>query len=932
MDTNTLISMFTANFNSFNNPLFLGILAVAGIFLFYILRFKIRNLLAMIFKTETLALDDYHIAKHHNIENWLYNEYLKYKGLISKDKLLITPLLFFGLGVSFAVSPLLITFFIIALLIYKINFVGLKMKSYQFFNDSEKIQNKIFAFINDNFQKVDFFYKELLTAAAALVFIGGIFGNEIVFEIGFTIAIILSLLSIFLNAILFAIGSKFKLVEGYRIGRLLKNSYAIDGGGLIIFAVLGLLEYADIYNIDIETKLLLISFLRLISLFLTTRFFEAAKSINEIGALVDYKTNDLTKIGSYFNSKIQTKGYKFNTPTEIKLLGLSKERKDAIFIDNFAYFDNVVNDTILKNNPLLKNSIKNNTKMYFEPIDFTKQIFILGGMGSGKTEFINNILYQVHKNNFSQFKGVIFNDIKGDFVQKFYREDKDYIVNLFDKRAAVWDIFEEMKCNIEAGTNFINNIFESIAGDDKDFFNARAKQLVSKWTQEAFFEGKNSIESWELLFKKIKDYEKNIGEDKTKSSIYATIEIVLDILTIMKYQIVEERRKTFNINDFLNNTNGRQLFLVNNAQYADKLTPYLTGIWGAIVAGYLAKEDTKEHLILNVIDEFLSLKMDTNTRTALLTACRSKGAANVLAMQYLKSDDKEILQQLDSSRYALITFNINDDFTLDVIKKKFGNVEVVSISATPKEKEQLRGGNNVISNLNPVNGINMLMGSGWSKTYTINNYEIFDTKMLQSLPKYHHLTFIPNETYIEIEDSFKKEYMEMLIYGYDDILKESIKENTELLLKNSGVLYLGYTPYKKIDVKNKNFEKWDMQGYFLKEKGAKLKSECEKYERMSKEELLKNYLMKKYKGDKKRVMEFLSGDEKLDIFDVFESLPICKDKLKKMQNRLSKEDVTKLAEQYYTHFNYDELYRFVKDNNLIGTLPQIFLKGVRNEA
>lgn len=90
-------------------------------------------------------------------------------------------------------------------------------------------------------------------------------------------------------------------------------------------------------------------------------------------------------------------------------------------------------------------------------------------MGSGKTEMINYMVEQVHNSKFSKFKAIVFNDEAGDFVNKFYRKDRDIITSLYDSRATVWCPFLEMNYNVEAGTAFVENLFNAIAGKEKTF-------------------------------------------------------------------------------------------------------------------------------------------------------------------------------------------------------------------------------------------------------------------------------------------------------------------------------------------------------------------------------------------------------------------------------------------------------------------------------
>jgi hypothetical protein len=367
-------------------------------------------------------------------------------------------------------------------------------------------------------------------------------------------------------------------------------------------------------------------------------------------------------------------------------------------------------------------------------------------MGSGKTEQVNYIVEQVHDDKFNNFKSIVFNDIKGDFTKRYYRKDKDIIVNLFADNSKVWDMFKEMEYNIEASTNFINNLFESLQGTEKDYFVASSKQNTSQWLQEAYFNTNNSFEAWEMFFEKIEQFAKEIKEmdNKTEGSVLSNIKIALETLKIMYYQVCIEKRETFTFYEFVN-AKDCQLFIQNIPQYTSKLTPYLTGVTATYINTLLAKADTKEHLILNVFDEFLTMKIDKETRKLLLTASRSKGGCNVLMAQHFTESDKELLEELKSSKYAMFIYSAGEK-TANAVAAELGKVEILSTQVSPQRQDN--NPQNPASNGDSKDGLGTAFGilgnlipnkKKNNFTYSLTQTDVLLPQQIQSLPKYHHI-------------------------------------------------------------------------------------------------------------------------------------------------------------------------------------------------
>ena len=97
----------------------------------------------------------------------------------------------------------------------------------------------------------------------------------------------------------------------------------------------------------------------------------------------------------------------------------------------------------------------------------THNLMMIGGPGTGKSQ-----LYFANLETIRKVKSkVIVNDRSGTFVEKFYRKDKDIILNPLDHRTAQWSLFSEFR--YEHQFQLISNIlFPSTKSGDPFWYEA----------------------------------------------------------------------------------------------------------------------------------------------------------------------------------------------------------------------------------------------------------------------------------------------------------------------------------------------------------------------------------------------------------------------------------------------------------------------------
>jgi hypothetical protein len=507
------------------------------------------------------------------------------------------------------------------------------------------------------------------------------------------------------------------------VKKIIKRDFKKD----ILLLILALLMLADPFEIPKWMGLpIIIAILYFAITFFTNMGGE--KKDKEMMLTNRDEVKKLEEVTSYPVTTNQSSGYTFSKLGELQ--DFSKPK--GVYVDHFAYYNEMEE---FADPGMLKKA--KNIKINIDKLDFTKTLMVLGGMGSGKTEFYHSILNQ------KAFNRSIVHDVKGDFVQKWYNEETDYIFNPYDERGFVWDIWAEMDENEALIESFVNNLMQSQT-DEKDFFTGSARKVIIEMFMQVHFMLQDSTpeQKWAELNKRIREYGEQASDDKTKSSVYATMELIIDLFEFFEYQSGLENVKQFSFKEYLSG-NGT-LYLLNNPSVSKKLNPLFTSFVALLIEKLLSRADTKEDLTLILLDEYLSLNFDKETRLKLLTQIRSKGGCLMLGMQYLPKKDKEHEQLLDSSCYGTIIFKLNDNETVKHIVESMGDMEYIAVSE----------------------------GKKLEYTKSAKSKKFLTSEHLQSMPQYTHLSIFAGDSKIYLG------YTELVkIYPrYENFIKANMKD------------------------------------------------------------------------------------------------------------------------------------------------------------
>lgn len=357
------------------------------------------------------------------------------------------------------------------------------------------------------------------------------------------------------------------------------------------------------------------------------------------------------------------------TPVEIikQVSAKNKAKPDSIYVNNFRYFDDFLHDAKIPN---FLRKRHESVEYYLEASKLCRSSLIVGSAGSGKTEFIFNILQQDWYD-----KAVIFGK-KFDFEPLCYRGPAfDILVQPKIKDSVIHNFIDEP---IEYVFVFLDSLKKSALGDETDIWATTAIQELQRYIQKVRVQAEEDnlsiIEKWKLFLSLYEEafQEANAKQDKTRQSVMVTVGSIMEPLYILAHRIIEGA-PTFTVKDFYDRKEPCKLFLSAN-------DPSIEGLVAAtytVITKYQLSlpNNWNNKPVLHLQDEYNSLKelMPERILIEQREVGRSKLFAVMMGVQDLKAD-KNISQQLLTNTQYLVVFGGTDSNTLDTISEQIGDV------------------------------------------------------------------------------------------------------------------------------------------------------------------------------------------------------------------------------------------------------------------
>lgn len=311
----------------------------------------------------------------------------------------------------------------------------------------------------------------------------------------------------------------------------------------------------------------------------------------------------------------------------------------------------------------------------------TQHILISGATGSGKTNAYHHLLPQIRK----QKQRAIIIDTTGEYVEKYYREGKDILMNPLDTRSVSWNPWCE--CNDSSDfKSMAHSFIPSSYREEENFWRKGAQEVFFASLME-FSETKcTSALSKLLLHDPLSTVATvlrgttataylDMASEKTAGSVRAVASSFLECLSLLP-----DTSNPFSIRNWVaQEEHDAWLFLYCTPRQRTSLIPLLS-VWLSVgISGLLQLPPQIDRRLWFVIDELPRLHRLQDLEN-FVTESRKFGGCGLLALQspaqletiYGKTTTNTILGNC-ATRIAFAEY---DAITAHSIAKTFGEKDV----------------------------------------------------------------------------------------------------------------------------------------------------------------------------------------------------------------------------------------------------------------
>lgn len=306
----------------------------------------------------------------------------------------------------------------------------------------------------------------------------------------------------------------------------------------------------------------------------------------------------------------------------------------------------------------------------------TKHTLILGTTGSGKT----NCLYHM-MDSFRKADGGIIVDTTGDLVSRYYRPDKDILLNPFDIRSMHWNLWKDAKFPYHfdgLAAAFISSKLRD------DFWVNAARILFSVAAQKV-----ENLEDFLYILLQAPLKEMNTFFNNSQAASLVDIrseQMVGSIRGVLNNHIKSlyflkntPDQHVFSFREWSKNLQGSWIFLTAMPDQREALRPLLSSCLYIAISSIMSLCANSKRRIMIVIDELASLNKVDALSTAL-AELRKYGGGMVAGLQDIHqlesiygSSNAKTMMGLFNTR---IIFKLIDSDALKKISESLGEQEI----------------------------------------------------------------------------------------------------------------------------------------------------------------------------------------------------------------------------------------------------------------
>ena len=372
----------------------------------------------------------------------------------------------------------------------------------------------------------------------------------------------------------------------------------------------------------------------------------------------------------------------------------------------------------------LTGSDVDNAKVSFELDDnlFSRHLLFIGGIGTGKTNAISQIISQIKPHMTSNDVMFIF-DTKGDFYEQFYKPG-DVVISNDDKAIGTngpdyWNIYQELTKGRTLETDVIEVartlFYEKTQRTNQPFFPNAARDLFtaillnfrrstdcSKQNNaylRKFIDSSTPAALREMLqeHEDLRAIASYISEDRSPQTqgVFSELQQTLREIFVENFA----RAGTLSVRDVIRQKGGKTIFVEYDLGIGNALTPIYRLLFDLAIKESV-RRNRSEGNVWFVIDEF-RLVPNLQHIDDGVNYGRSLGAKFIIGVQNVEYlyhiYGEQLARSILSGFMTCVSFSVNDEATRKFVQGRYGkNRKMESFSSSVSNKpvhEQLREGN-----------------------------------------------------------------------------------------------------------------------------------------------------------------------------------------------------------------------------------------------
>ena len=263
----------------------------------------------------------------------------------------------------------------------------------------------------------------------------------------------------------------------------------------------------------------------------------------------------------------------------------------------------------------------------------TQHILISGGTGSGKTNCLHHILKQIRAHK----QKAIIVDTTGVFVEKYFRQGKDIILNPFEPRGAAWSPWAEGSTSADYAS-LAEAFIPASSSDHENYWRLASKtvftSILDQYADKKMISAICHAMQYEKLAVLCQLLEgtkaaahMDISSEKTASSVRSVASTYLECLGCLK-----DTSNPFSIREWIKENNDSWLFLQCTPSERALMRPLITAWISSAIRGLLSLPIDLKRRVWFSIDELPTLQKVKDLET-LLTEGRKYGGCAILSLQ-----------------------------------------------------------------------------------------------------------------------------------------------------------------------------------------------------------------------------------------------------------------------------------------------------------